>query len=483
MSPKRNYSKLTLPCDASYVRIADTYVKAVAEAMALPSDAIEAVAAAVREAADNVLRYAYPIEGIHSFDITCESISEGLLVVVKDYGIPFDPHSADVGGGFSRMRELVDLVTIHNLGPHGKEIHLVKFTQAAEPEAADATKDSPPAAPRSKPPEEFTIRLFQPADALEVSRSIYKTYGFSYPNEHMYFPQRLIKLNETGRVLSVVAVTPSGDVAGHCAAFGFQDHGRTAELGQAAVKPEYRGAGCLRQMSVFLIDECVKRGMTGLYVRAVTAHPYSQNVAGKLGFVCCGIVLAFASTATVFLEIRERLSQRESFVAQFRYIQAPEPVEIFAPERHAPFIARIYEKLGCRAILKTTIEPRFAGHSILKITMAAFMPEGFAKIDVIQCAEDVAEKVQSAVKGLLCRGIRVVSLSLNMKDPLTYYVVPQLEEQGFFFSCVTPGTPERQTLTLQYLHHILMDYDAIATASPWSQEVLDYVRSMDRNQE
>ena len=154
----------------------------------------------------------------------------------------------------------------------------------------------------------------KPSEALEVARSAYKAYGYTYSNEHIYYPDRMVELNESGQLISATAVTPDGELAGHCAIFRSNSGSRSAEIGQAVVKPEFRGQGCLLRLTEFLINEAKSRGLTGLYVRAVTSHTFSQRVTTRLGFTACAILLGYAPANITFRGIKEDLAQRETFV-------------------------------------------------------------------------------------------------------------------------------------------------------------------------
>ena len=86
------------------------------------------------------------------------------------------------------------------------------------------------------PEQEYEVRLFQPDDALGVCRSVYRNYGNTYFHEACYFPERMVALNETGELASVVAVAADGEVVGHYA-LERPDLTRVAERGMAVVAP------------------------------------------------------------------------------------------------------------------------------------------------------------------------------------------------------------------------------------------------------
>ena len=130
--------------------------------------------------------------------------------------------------------------------------------------------------------------------------------GTRYSNAHIYYPERIVELNESGQIISATAVTPDGELAGHCAIFHSNYGSQSAEIGQAVVKPEFRGQGCLLRLTEFLINEAKSRGLTGLYVRAVTSHTFSQRVTTRLGFTACAIILGYAPATIIFRDIKKK---------------------------------------------------------------------------------------------------------------------------------------------------------------------------------
>jgi len=51
----------------------------------------------------------------------------------------------------------------------------------------------------------------------------------------------------------------------------------------------------------------------------------------------------------------------------------------------------------------------------------------------------------------------------------------------FFFAGILPGLNDAQTMILQYLNNVPIDYDQIQLYSPPAQEILTCVRGLDPN--
>ncbi len=491
MSASCEYSKLVTPTDVSYLHVIKEYVSSTAQVLGITKPLADSIGDSVSDAGAIVMNQSYGPELWGNIEISCDLTATGFRTIIKETGLPLDQSeitqcSHDLTeAGLLCIRGTIDEVSVVNLGPDGQEIHLIKYL--ADKSVTDyfqacELKASAPAISINTKPVSFTVRFLKPADAIEVAGIAYRTYGYSYPNENMYYPQRLSALNSNGRIISVVAVTDKGEIAGHSAIFGCHGRPQVCEIGQAVVRPELRGKGCLRKMTEFLLNYCRNRGILGVYVRAVTAHSFSQKVSDKMGFKCCGTVLAYASMSTIFRNINESLPQRESFVVEYQYILKPRLSKIFPPDRHRDIVRKIYSELGADVPPETPPESKVKEHTILLVTTTAFMPEGFAKIEIVQYGYDLLEKIKQSLEKLLFRKFEVIALTLNMTKPCVYSLVPKLEEIGFFFTGMLPGGEDDAALTMQYLNHVKLDYSKMETYSDWTAEIIEYVRKQDPNQ-
>ena len=158
---------------------------------------------------------------------------------------------------FLHLGESMDEVAFHNLGRAGKETVLIKhlrnktvedYYQACELEPYPGPKDGN--AERQKRGS-VTVRQILPAEAVEVSKCIYRAYGYSYAYEHLYYPERIAELNQTGQMYSAVAVTEQNEIAGQSAFIFWHDRDAIAEMAQAVVKPEFRGQGILARIAEY----------------------------------------------------------------------------------------------------------------------------------------------------------------------------------------------------------------------------------------
>ena len=163
------------------------------------------------------------------------------------------------------MKSSVDRLSFHNLGFKGKEVVLTKFMHQRHiedyfsPTHLERFVDSP--LPKEKTQEKipYQVKSLKSKQAIEVAQCAYRTYGYTYVMENVYYPEWLVQMIQTGDIVSAVAVSEvNGEVMAHCA---LEFHGRKhgiPEIGMAFTKPKYRHMGCLNSLNVFMLDHAQK---------------------------------------------------------------------------------------------------------------------------------------------------------------------------------------------------------------------------------
>jgi serine/threonine-protein kinase RsbW len=497
---RRDYSKVIIPNnDTSYISIVCAYVLQVAENFGFDKSDRDRIGKAVTEAVENVIEHAYEKSEQATFEVSCERVPLGLKISIKDQGAPFDPTPfiADdaclVNGdskisGLCLMKEYMDEMEFHNLGKAGKEIVLVKY--ANNPAIDDFCAPSeleaytpPSIANRAKvKPISFKVVPLQPDQAVEVSKTLYKVYGYSYFYPHMYYPERIVQLNESGHLLSAVAVTDEGEVAGHGALMKTDPQASIAEMGIGAVKPEYRSMGVLSRIAEFLTDKATSDGLLGLFGQAVTNHTFTQQIGLRMGFEDCALLLAYVPITSSFKYITDELSQRDSVVVHYRYLNKPTNPRIFLPNHHKDILMNIYANLGMTSELDVgkcmlTSIPRVEAVVRTLVTNV----QGLAKIQVETYGNNILTEVKTRLKDLCLKKFEVIYLYLDLGDPLTCLLIESFEQMGFFFAGLLPGGVGGDALILQYLNNVPLDYGKIRVKSDMARSLADYVMEHDPN--
>lgn len=478
------HAELVLPNDEAGLPLAERFVDQLV-AMAELGDAGPLVTSAAVEACANVLDHAYEPGEAGTVRILGDVDAAGLHLRIHDTGLKFDASArlspgrsrASAAGGLARIRAAFDAVEWVNQGRAGKELHLVKRRPAAPmPPATDDVEpvddeESVPLAPEQP----YEVRPFRPEDALGVCRTVYRNYGNTYFHEACYFPERMVQLNETGELASVVAVTADGEVVGHYA-IERPNLTRVAERGMAVVAPAHRGRDLMTRMRTFIEEEAVRLGLIGVWSVAVTKHTYSQRVNETFKSDVCGLMLAGGPESQVFRALEEEgeKPQRVSWVVYFTYVTPPEKALVHPPARHRDVIERIYAGLGIAVEYHDEVRAPHAEHA-MDVTFSRELDTG--TISVTQVGEDTVVEVRRATDDLFrVTGAEVVYLNVPLADPSTPVLLEDLEAIGYFFCGVGPSfLADGDALMLQCLGpDVELDPTQIEVASPFAAELVEY---------
>ncbi len=497
-------SRLIIPNDLAFLPIAISFVRSNAVMIGFDDQATKDIELAAEEAVSNVILHAFSPGEKAEFSVICERTALGLKIVVKDKGQPFDPTSApeynadhpeesDAGLGHFLMRQFMDDISFHILGREGKELHLVKYLHG-EPTRRPPTKHTAtgpassdlqtPLAPKSVP---FLVRLAGPAEAIEISKCAYDAYGYSYGHEHLYYPERLSTLIETGVIVSAVAVTDdeSHTIMAHNALIFDHPEDTTAEIGMAFTKKQFQNQGCSRATGMLLFEEAVKRGLYGIFMDCTTAHIHSQKAAMDAGARACCILLGIDPEAQTWKHFSSE-SQRMSNViahlsvpsAQGR--KAEHRKVVYAPRHHREMIGKIYANLGETPKILDDDPPPEPPESLSVIEVHSGRSyQQTALIEVKAYGTDIVRQVSTALRRLCVDKLEVIYLCLNLQDPLTARITTQLEALGFFFAGVIPKAKGGDQIELQYLNNVLINYDRIQIYSGFSKKLLAYIQALD----
>ncbi len=324
-------------------------------------------------------------------------------MIIRERGLPFDPNQlprynaeADIdsrasrGMGIFLMKEMMDEVTFTNLGAGGKETCFVKHFQTPVPgehEEAMLAPDLPAPAP-GQPKREavsYTVRLMEPSEAIEISKCAYRSHGYTFFTDHIYYPEKIVEMNRDGHMVSAVAVTETGKFMGHAALVYPFPGSRIAELTYIFVNIEYRGQGCMDRLCNFLYTVPKPSPLNGIYTYSVTNHVFTQRVMAKMDIRDCGILVATSPVSWQFRGIDGDATQRISVALSYRYLTEPKTLDLYPPQAHLDIVRALYRNLSA--------EHRFPGPAgnlpclpdgPSEIETEVFGPEGCAEVRIIR---------------------------------------------------------------------------------------------------
>lgn len=503
MESKCEYSSIRIPNDRKYATTAAIYVSEIARTIGMEDQDLKSLENGIIEAITSLMGYSFEPGEKGTLEIFCERIPEGLKLSLRDKGLPFGAAETDsqdtesskddsreMGGPIFRLKEYFDEIRLHNLGPEGKELVLIKHLKnknITDYYAACDLEPYEPSVPQiasSLEALKCRVRQMEPTEAAEVSKTIYKTYGYTYPHDYVYYPEKINALNRSGRIHSAVAVTGEKEIAGYGVFQIWEENPQIVEMAQGVVKPEFRSLGCFRNITQYLLDQAKSRGIQGAFGEAVTNHTISQHTVHGFGFRDCGLRLGLIPPDTVFKGMHEKIPYRVSMLVQFLYLkQPPASRSIYAPPHHDDMIAALYKGLGVRPEIKKAVPPKtekVTSSSAIRIKLVGSM--SFARIIIDRYGMNIIDDLKAKVKELCLKKTEILNLFLNLSDPSTCIYTEQFEKLGFFFAGILPGgLSDGDALILQYLNNVPINYDAIQVESATARKLLAYVRQKDPN--
>jgi serine/threonine-protein kinase RsbW len=319
------------------------------------------------------------------------------------------------------------------------------------------------------------IRMMRPEESFELSRCVYRSYGYSYDWDYIYYPERIRELQEKGLMRSCVALTPEGELVGHLAITLEHPDSPVGEAGQAVVDPRFRGHHLFPRMKTFMADWAGEAGMYGLYSEATAVHPHSQRGNLRLGARETGFLLGYIPASVSYKQIGEEREGRRGSVALFYMRVKDEPErEIYPPAPYLEAIRRVVEHNGLRRMIgevpDTTLQPS-------RMSVEVRQDHNLAFVRVEEPGADLEELVHSHLQDLSLHRVDCVYVDLPLSHPATASAAAGLKDLGVFFGGIIPEAHPAggDVLRLQYLNNVEIQAGDVSTASDFGEELLGMI--------
>jgi anti-sigma regulatory factor (Ser/Thr protein kinase)/GNAT superfamily N-acetyltransferase len=415
-------TRITARTDARFVPAYTGMVRAIASSVGFPEAVAEQLELVAEEACLNVITQAFPGDDASFFDISIERRPGQLVLVVEDKGIPCDwqkiEQRLEDGLSLRIMRAYLDEIRHVNRGRDGKRVELIKNLPQTYPGETELRL------PRSPAQDEVTgvavplsVRLMAADEGVDLARCFYRCYGYSYL-DFVYHPDRIRERIEQGLQISVVAVTPAGEIVGHVAVNRETPDARVAETGQAAVDPRFRSRGLFESLKRAAAGYARHAGICGFYSESVTIHPYTQRGNLSLGAVETGILLSYVPQQFSFHKIEASLRNRQTSVLFYLRLEEEPPRQVFLPHAHSQILHKICKRGGFHWLIREAgAEEPMEGRERTRADLHV-VPDlgiGFIKLRELGC--DWKELVQSHVREMCENRVECIYLDLPLSDP------------------------------------------------------------------
>jgi anti-sigma regulatory factor (Ser/Thr protein kinase)/GNAT superfamily N-acetyltransferase len=489
-------SSLVVPASLDYLAPFLAYLNELSKTAGFSAHESIALQLANEEVFVNIVKHGFPDVADASFAISTNLESTGLSIAFKVKGMPFDPtslpeydpktlaHDGKLQGiGMFLAARSVDRITFHNNGRDGYSVELLK--QPAHRHIANYAQEGgvSTAAPtingalHEPALEEIEFRPLHPAEAIEIARCAYEAYGYSY-EDYIYYPEKIVELNLSGCMHSLVAVSKQGKIMGHLALKKATPDAPIAEAGVLFVRPEFRQQKIARRLTEALIDHARALGLRALFTRTVVAHELSQRLVASLGFKDCGILLGTFPADVEFKAITGVIRQKQSALIQWLGLGTPRQRSVFISAPLRPRIEQLYRQLGLPVNFISETSSSAHQHSRFSIAQDTILD--IAVIEVGIAGHNLCEELRLQLRLLCLKQIPVIYLYLNAEQASTLHLQTELGNIGFFFAGIVPdGIDGHDALILQYLNNLFVDADNIELHSDESREFLSYIMSLD----
>jgi len=434
--------ELIIPNRVEAVEPAVNFVRSIGIKAGLPEDKADELALCADEVITDIVRFAFPKGEEHFFVVSVKTTPSEVELIMRELGEPFDPDSHPYlreralkegkfeGAGIEVVKHLSDFFLFLNKGRGGKEFRIVKripSSHVTELFSAEELSREP------RETEGYTLSKVRVEDAEDIAKLIYRTYGYTYPKEDMYYPERIRDFISSNRKFGVIVRTKEGEPVGYFAVIVKEDS-KIGEIGEAVVSPSHRGRGIMKRMLSELIGMAKERGLLGLFGEAVTVHTISQRVNRKFGFSSTALLLGtFPETKIVGME--KRYGQRVSVVIDFLHLIERKRTEIYPPRRYRKLVKEIYCEMGIEA--KTGRKRGKELPPTSKISLSVNSSLKSAVVVVKEVGKDLIERLRRKRDNLFKRGISVVYVDFPLFRPETREL-PNLVPYGFVFAGVMP---------------------------------------------
>jgi serine/threonine-protein kinase RsbW len=463
--------------DPELLSVVVDFVRKTALQLGLKNKAAEQLDRAVETVCRNVIEHAFDPDQEGQYDVEILRRPGRVVIAVEDRGLPFD-YARLRDGGDTALPEMLhhhfaDEMRFINLGRGGNRVELIKHLPHADvrehlPETEHRQTLRAPAAPEDI---ELEIRMMHPEESFELSRCVYRSYGYSYDWDYVYYPDRIRELQESGLMRSCVAVTSGGEFVGHLAVRVEHPASPVGEAGQAVVDPRFRGHHLFPRMKTFMAEQAKNVGMYGLYSEATAVHPYSQRGNLNLGARETGFLLGYIPASVSYKEIGEDRAGRRGSVALFYMRTNPEPARaIYPPAVYREEVRRIVEHNGLHRTEEDGSDAEVLPASRMSVDVRR--DHNLAFLNVEEPGADLQELVRVRLRELCLHRVDCIYIDLPLSHPAVQSAGARLNELGFFFGGIIPELRDGDVLRLQYLNEVDISPEDVRTGSDFGQDLV-----------
>ncbi len=371
-------------------------------------------------------------------------------VAVKDYALPGDFENelkGEKGLGLELLHNIVDEYRIDNLGLDGRRQLFSKHYE--EMTGADNSNDE------EEVPSDIALYVRKPAMeyADSLSKLFYRSFGFSYSWDLVYYPNSYMEAYNNKELISMLMVDENNVVRGHVALCPNESIKGCYELGMALSDPKCRNRGISSKLLDSLMKDVEEIKMPMYYADCTIVHPYSQKSALKLGAVPTGFQ---------FQTMPPEMYQ-SSFSDGKNYDSGVDICKVFDKRERTVYfpleVRHIVEHIYRDLQLPRTVINEGDCEMDYTVMESVYLSRNNAGIITIhEIGKDVEKALYDSIFELKKNEVRLITVYCPSNRG-TNRVYDYCKSEGFFFTGMFPATDEGDIMIMQKLMSSVVNYD------------------------
>ena len=302
-------------------------------------------------------------------------------------------------------------------------------------------------------------------------RCFRRGYGDSYVAESFYDAESIRRRVGEGRLLSVVAVTPAGEIVGHMGLSLRRPGDTTVDAGNTLVDPGFRNQHLSARLGGALVARCREAGFLGFHHYPTTAHPVVQKLAVAGGGTETGVLFDYIPASTEYRELGKSVGAGPWAVIVVFQPVAPCPArEVFLPEPYRETLLQLYAEAGLARAPKSAAREPASGETRIDSCLEA--RRKLHRVHVERVGDDLERALDRAREA---PDADLVHLDLSLADPHVGKAVEAARGHGFRFAALLPEYRDGDVLRLQYLSGRPRELPPPAVATEQAQRLIDFI--------
>ncbi len=485
---KQRLAQLALPASLNYLHAAVEFIRSLADTVGLQKDEIDDLHLAFEEVMVNIIRHGLEENPDDSVELECLRLPTGLQVTLRDKGNPFDPdlmpqyspqapdeNTMDSLGAYL-AEKVLDELEYHHLGRHGNLTILVKHGRAYRIDATNPELTQETSSPKElKPvPDNITIRPLRTNEAVEVSRTAYRTYGYTY-EPFIYFPDRVVHMNRTGKLDSLVAVDNDGVILGHIALKHPFSSAHIAEMGVTFVNPDYESAPILNMLAKAALELAENQDLRGVYAKLPCQTSYSMSGLLKHGFHTTALLAGLFPVDSKSPEISRPITRKSGGILLYKPLVTKRIRLLFPPWDHTRRLQKIYDESGISFKFQAPdaqFNPDPWSDTVVRSVTTPFF--NIADMYIEKVGANWEQTIRVHWRHLLLEKKDAIYIHLDLENPATPFICKRCEDWGFVFAGILPNANNgHDALVLQYINNVQLEMCHLNTDDAVAQSLFN----------